>query len=208
MWDKDVRSDVTTMAKKVWICCVEEDMDKEYWKKAYKDTWGKSSERERNLRRFLERQTGLKCDPVGLGAESREYISGDARSNGYEKGDADCMVRGTNIYIEITGPLTKNVGPEESLWFRPDKIENAVRNGDHDVFFAHHCPAAGLWRVIHIDDDFKKRFLEGKFPVRYRMIRRRRERYVEIAADDPCIHPLDDLVAYLKYKGDSGQWTE
>ena len=173
-------------------------MGENYWKEAYKDTWAESSERENRLMEYLEMVAGVKCELFGLGAGSAEYIDGNAEKNKHHKGDADIRIIGTNIYVEATGPLTTAVGPEKALWFRPDKIDNAVRNSSRDVFLAHHCMAVNLWRVIHIDDEFKKQYLKGSYPVIAKNIRGRRETYVEIKAEDPCVRPLAELVEYLK----------
>lgn len=172
-------------------------MDENYWKDAYQDTWDESSKREKRLKVYLERLTGMKCEESGLGAGSSQYISGSAARNGYQKGDADFLIQGTSIYIEVTGPLVKTVQPTAPLWFRTDKLNNAIKNRDHDVFLAHHCMSVDLWRVIHIDQEFKQRFRNYEFKVVTPYIRGRRERYVEIETNDRCIRNLDYLVAYI-----------
>ncbi|MDE7277166.1 MAG: hypothetical protein K2N98_10000 [Lachnospiraceae bacterium] len=173
-------------------------MDENYWKDAYQGTWPAASKRENRLKAYLEKETGMQCIASGLGAGSSQYISGSAARNGYQKGDADFVIKGTNIYIEVTGPLVKTVKPTEPLWFRPDKLNNAIKNSSHVVFLAHHCMAADLWRVIHVDEEFKKRFREYQFPVVTPTIRNLPERYVEIKADDRCVRDLSYLVMYLK----------
>lgn len=172
-------------------------MDTNYWKNAYKKTWDQSSQRENALIEILESATGRRITSAGLGAGTTDYISGSAQENGYEKGDADLHVEGTNIYIEVTGPLSKRVMPAAPLWFRPDKIENAIRNQTHDVFLAHHCTSVNLWRVIHVDEAFKRRYEAGRFPVVQPVINGRRERYIEVDADDICIQSLEYLKSYI-----------
>lgn len=173
-------------------------MNENYWKDAYQNTWDESSKREKRLMTYLEKMTGMKCSEYGLGAGSSQYISGSAAKNGHKKGDADFLIEGTNIYVEVTGPLVTSVQPTAPLWFRPDKLYNAIRNSNHDVFLAHHCMSVDLWRVIHVDQEFKQRFCEYQFPVVTRYIREKRERYVEIETTDRCVRELDYLVAYLK----------
>lgn len=173
-------------------------MDEYYWKKAYANTWGISSERERWLAAYLERETGRKVFLTGFGAGSTAFIPGNAEKNGYQKGDADLYVDGTNIYIEVTGPLVKNVKAADPLWFRPDKLKNAAGNAGHDVFLAHHCMSEDLWRIIHIDNELKEKFAKGQFPVVTPFRQGRRERYVEIAVYDKCIKDLSYLVSYIK----------
>lgn len=172
-------------------------MNENYWKDAYQDTWDESSKREKRLMTYLEKLTGMKCSESGLGAGSSQYIPGSAARNGYQKGDADFLIEGTNVYIEVTGPLVTSVQPTAPLWFRPDKLNNAIKNSNHDVFLAHHCMAADLWRVIHVDQEFKQRFRRYQFRVVTPYIRGRRERYVEIDTNDRCIQNLDYLVEYL-----------
>ena len=123
--------------------------DENYWKDRYQSTGDRSTQREAVLAEYLERKTGRQVEPCGLGAESTAYIAGSVSKNGFEKGDADLHVVGTNVYIEVTGPLEGNVGPQQPLWFRPDKLENAVNNlaNGHDTFLAHNCPrqSCGGW---------------------------------------------------------------
>ena len=55
-----------------------------------------------------------------------------------------------------------------------------------------------LWRVIHVDDEFKQRFRSYQFRVVTPYIRGRQERYVEIETTDRCVRELDYLVEYIK----------
>lgn len=174
-------------------------MDNNYWKNAYQNTWDQSSERENFIVNWIKESTGLTAEVIGLGAGTSDYIDGSANENGYEKGDADLHIIDTNIYIEVTGPLTKSVPVYSALWFRPDKFENAIRNmtNGHDTFFAHHCPSGDLWRIIHIDDNLAQRYQRGEFRVVTPRIRGRLERYVEIPSNDICIKSLEYIRAYL-----------
>lgn len=174
--------------------------DDNYWKDRYQGTWDRSSQREAKLAEYLEQKTGLQVESSGLGARSTEYISGSAAENGFEKGGADLHVVGTNVYIEVTGPLEPNVGPERPLWFRPDKLDNAVEGlaRGHVTFLTHNCPAAKLWRVVRVDDRLARRYRAGEFRRVERRIRGALERYVEIDARDACVRPIRELTAYLK----------
>lgn len=173
-------------------------MSENYWKDAYQSTWEDSSKREKRLKAYLEKMIDVRCTESGLGAGISEYISGSAARNGYQKGDADLWIEGTNVYIEVTGPLTEKVQPSAPLWFRPDKIDNAIKSNDHDVFFAHHCVCGNCWRVIHVDQEFKNRYQENQFKTVFPQIRGRKEKYVEIEATDKCVRKLDYLLDYLK----------
>lgn len=174
-------------------------MDSNYWKRAYKETWDASAEREKFMAQWIKDNTGLDTEIVGLGAGTNVFISGTASEHGYEKGDADLHIKNTNIYIEVTGPLSDKVSSRSPLWFRPDKFNNAVRNArkGHNTFFAHHCPSSDLWRVIHIDDNLITRLFNDEFKVINPIIRGRSETYVEVPANDSCVKPLIYLKTYL-----------
>ena len=175
-------------------------MDENYWKDAYKDTWSDSSEKEAFFAKYVKDNTGLCLKPYGLGAGNDSYISGSAKSHGCHKGDPDYHIIGTNVYVEVTGPLTEKTRSNEPLWFRPDKIKNAIMNQDNDhiTFFAHYTPSAKLWRVIHVDQNFVERYKSNEFNHIKRTIRGRVERYVEILSTDNCIQNLDYLINYLR----------
>lgn len=177
-------------------------MDNNYWKNAYKDLWGESSKREEYMAQWITENTGLNVEIVGLGAGTNDFISGSANENGYEKGDADLHIINTDVYVEVTGPLSSNVSIYSPLWFRPDKFNNAVRNSriGHDTFFAHHCPSQNLWRIIHIDSELIDRLFKHEFKVVHPFIRGKRETYVEVPANDECIQPLEYLKQYLLEK--------
>lgn len=174
-------------------------MDTNFWKDAYKDLWLSSSKKESEIADFITKNTGLVVIPVGLGAESSDFISGSASQNGYEKGDPDLKIENTNIYLEVTGPLSDKVKSSEPLWFRPDKIDNAKSKfGSHDTFLLHNCSGENLWRVIHIDESFIAKYDAGHFKTVSPYIRGNKEKYVEISADDECVKPLSVLMEYLK----------
>ena len=177
-------------------------MDNNFWKNAYKDTWESASERERFMIRWIKANTGLTAIPTGLGAGTDDFIDGSAAENGLEKGDPDLHIQNTDVYIEVTGPLSDRVPTSSPLWFRPDKCNNAILNArkGHDTFFAHHCPSKDLWRVIHIDNEMIQRMRSGEFKVISTVIRGNTERYVEIPATDRCVKPLEFLKHYLLEK--------
>lgn len=176
-------------------------MNENFWKDAYKDTWAQSSDRENWMIEFIKRETGKTAVDSGLGAGTDTYINGSAKTNGYEKVDADLHILGTNIYVEVTGPLKKSVPEAAPLWFRPDKLNNAIKNREiHDTFLAHHCPSTNRWRIIHVDARFIDRCYNREFKVVNPIIRGNRERYVEILTTDRAIRGLDFLIDYIRSK--------
>lgn len=177
-------------------------MDKDYWKRAYESTWADASKREEYIIDWVKENTGLTAKPTGLGAGTTTFIHGSAEDNGYEKGDADLHILNTDVYLEVTGPLSTKVSVNSPLWFRPDKFNNAVLNArkGHDTFFVHHCPSQNLWRAIHIDRELIQRLYHNEFKIVFPVIRGRRERYVEVLAEDNCVKPLEFLKQYLLNK--------
>lgn len=73
-------------------------MDSNYWKNAYRDTWDMSAKRENAIIKWIADTTGLTAKSIGLGAGTKDFISGSADENGHQKGDADLLVVGTNIH--------------------------------------------------------------------------------------------------------------
>ena len=147
---------------------------------------------------IIYENTGHPVTGYGLGAGSTEYIEGSAEANGHKKGDADLHVESTNIYIEVTGPLSKFVDRTADLWFRPDKIENAIMNlGRHDTFLAHYLPKEDLWRIIHVDDEFVTRYRKGEFPTYTEIIRGQTETYTHVPSTYHRIGMVRHLNAYI-----------
>ncbi len=58
--------------------------------------------------------------------------------------------------------------------------------------------SADLWRIIHVDDEFKQRFRNDEFQVKHHNIRGREEQYVEINVGDRCVRDLSYLINYIK----------
>jgi hypothetical protein len=173
--------------------------DFNYWKNQYKDTWGQSSQRETAIARYLEEATGRTIKPVGLGAGSADFLSGSAAAHGHAKGDADLVVDGTNIYLEVTGPLVPSVVIDAALWVRPDKVDNARRNKDsHETWVVHHLPKNDLIRVIYLGDQFWTALDAGDFPIVTPRIRGALERYHSIPATHSCVQPCGALIDRLK----------
>ena len=174
-------------------------MDENFWKKAYQSTWDLSEKRENDMINWIKSNTGFIAEPAGLGAGTSQFIDGSAKRNGYQKGDADLHIIDTNLYIEVTGPLSDRVSVNSPLWFRPDKFANAISNleNGHDTFFAHHCPSKNLWRIIHIDEKIVARYNRSEFRIVTPFIRGIQERYVEIESTDNCIRSLEYLKKYL-----------
>lgn len=172
--------------------------DADYWKKQYKETWAQSSQRELTIAKLLEDESGKKIEPVGLGAGSADFLSGTASERGYTKGDADFIVAGTNIHLEVTGPLVKSVDERQDLWVRPDKIANAKQNvANHETWVIHHLPKGDLIRVVLLGDEFFNALDNNEFLIVTPRIRGSQERYYAIPVVHRCVKSLDALIDRL-----------
>lgn len=173
--------------------------DFNYWKRQYKDTWEQASDRESTIMAYLKQASGRSIELVGFGSGSTSFLQGPALSYGHEKGDADLLVTGTNIYLEVTGPLVKTVTPEADLWVRPDKIENARKyKASRETWIVHHLPMKDLIRVVRIDSRFWSSLKADEFPTVEPMIRGVRERYYSIPAAHHCVRSCSELIQRLK----------
>lgn len=180
--------------------------DFDYWKKQYKETWGRSSQRETAIAEYLAQASGEKIKPVGLGAGSADFLSGSASAHGHVKGDADLVVVGTSIYLEVTGPLVPSVDQNQDLWVRPDKVANANKNKiSHETWVVHHLPKNNLIRVVPLDSGFWQALEAGVFPIVTPRIRGVQERYHAIPATHSCVKSCSVLIQRLTNISTKGQ---
>lgn len=173
--------------------------DYDYWKKKYHPTQDASARREQIIAERLERLTGRKVRIVGFGAGSEEFLPGTAKSHGYEKGEPDLLVGGTNIVVEVTGPNVP-VRLTDTLWIRPDKIANAKAHiGDKETWVAHCLADNSTVRVIKIDKDFINEYEKGIYKTgRHSTRRGTTETMVEVPADEKCVRKFEILVERIK----------
>lgn len=171
--------------------------DNNFWKKAYKDLWEKASTKEETLRIIIQKTTGLELEPFGLGAESIDFINGSAKENNNEKGAPDYHIKNTNIYVEVTGPVSDAAKPQNGLWIRPDKLNYAYKYlGKKDEFFVLYFPSVKEWYVLHFTEEFANHASDFKSikPI----IRGIQEKYIEIPYNCKYINSLDYLIKYLQ----------
>lgn len=172
--------------------------DDNYWKEKYKDTWPQANEKEIALKEIIEARTSYKLVPYGLGADSSEFFSGSAKEYGKEIGAPDWQIEDTNIFLEVTGPNTDKVSRSAPLWFRPDKIENAIKYLDeHYTFLAHYLPSEDEWRLIFVSKGFAKRYQSKDFPTKIMMIRGTKEKYTEIPSTYENIISIERFIEWL-----------
>lgn len=171
----------------------------DYWKERYKALWDEAGKRESEIAELIRASTSLAVKFVGLGTGTGEYISGNAQSHGFEKGGADLWIVDTNIYLEVTGPLTDAVKPHAALWIRPDKVENALKHlADHETWVVHCLKLNHLRRVIALDDVFQSYYSRGVFKLVHPKINGAMETYLEIPSGHVVVKPFAYLLDRLK----------
>lgn len=174
-------------------------MDPNFWKNKYKELWPESKTKEEKLRFLIENETKFSLEPFGVGAESNEYIvSTDINE---DKGAPDYHIKGTNIYIEVTGPLSNYVKPENGFWIRPDKIEYARKHSNkNNEYIVLYFPSVDQWYSIHLNEDFFQDMEKNKkndYKLVYPTIRGKTEKYIEIKFSNPLIRKIDNMIAEL-----------
>lgn len=174
-------------------------MNENFWKDRYQGQWELASERERIVKHKIEATTGCRLiSGPGLGVARAEYIPGAARRHGAERGGADWQIEGSNIYIEVTGPLSPRVQAADPLWIRPDKIDSAMAHPERDIWVVHALHDNETLRVVHIDHEFKLAYQNQRFRIVHPRIRGTRETYVQIPARSKYVKPFNVLLDFVR----------
>lgn len=164
------------------------------FKNKYADTWVTTKEKERYVADFIRKNGGVEVEFSGFGAGDTTFYQGSAEDYGFEKGDPDLHIEGTNIYIEVTGQIdVQNIDHiYEDLWFRPDKILNAISHPEKETWLCHVFRffddkaqrVRNITRLILVDEVFISNFEEGRFAIREVHTKRGgEETFVAISAD-------------------------
>jgi hypothetical protein len=170
----------------------------DFWKNRYKSYWGIAATKEEKVKTLIERECNCSCKDAGLGTGQTTFLSGTAKSRGFEKGSSDLHVEKTNIFVEVTGPNLDSVGKDAGLWVRPDKIEYAIRHPENDVWVVHVLQKDFFLRAIHLDEDFKKDYKNGEVKIVHRFIRGTQETMTEIPANSKHVVAFDQLCSAIK----------
>lgn len=173
--------------------------DADFWKRRYQQLWQSSSRKEALVARLIHELTGFCVREAGLGAGSTDFLSGSAESHGHDRGDADLEVLETNVWIEVTGPISKNVTADAPLWIRPDKIQNArAHMPSRKTVVVHQLALDGLLRVVSLNDYFYECLDRGEFATVRPKIRGTQETYISIDSSHRVVRPFDRLITYLE----------
>lgn len=179
------------------------------FKNKYANTWADSNKKESYIAKYVSKQTGLNVLFCGFGAGETTYYNGAAEEFGFEKGDPDLHIEGTNIFIEVTGPI--DVKPIRlvyaDLWFRPDKIKNAIKHPEKDTWLCHvfryfdkkENRIRKITRMIRVDGAFITNYANGLFTTKTVTTKRGgEETFVAIPSDYEGIMYISDFCSYIK----------
>ena len=172
--------------------------DYDFWKPHYEDEWPAAAAKEEKIKIIIEKECKCDVDYVGLGTGTTKYLKGSAQSRGFEKGGSDLQVRGTNLFIEVTGPNTENVSEEAVLWIRPDKIQHYINHPENDYWVVHVLKKNFHIRTVHITNDFKEDYKKGHFAIDHPPIRGRIETYTAVPADSKYVEEIQPLFEAVK----------
>lgn len=172
---------------------------KNYWKHQYKGQWEDARRKEEAVKELIESNTGYTVEYHGLGAGSDEFIDGSAEDNDQLKGDADLIIQGTNIKVEVTG-ANKDMPLSSDIWIRPDKIDIVKTDTSHRKVVVHITTYKGkvYYRLINIGKKFLQAYDSDEFPIIHPTVRGNEETYVSIPADSSYVTTIDKLIEYLK----------
>ena len=174
--------------------------DYNYWKNKYKTLWSSFATREEQVKTIIENETDFKVEYFGTGAGTTRFIDGKSD----EKGSPDLHVIGTDIYIEVTGPLSDKVKEGSPLWVRPDKLNYVYKHMyDKNEFIINNFKSKAIWYVIHFDEETmsyaKKAKKEGTDYTKITpTIRDAKEAYIEISPNTRYVNNLQSIIDYLK----------
>lgn len=123
------------------------DVDKEYWKKRYKDKWEVGNKREKIFKDLFEKW-GYTVKKFGFEALSNEYNPKSPNEKG--KPDFFVEINKKEVFFEVTGTDVLSVKPEADIWLRPDKVEY-INNHNLRCFCVHILSSIDLIRFIDMN---------------------------------------------------------
>lgn len=104
-------------------------------KEAFKGTWELSAKKEKFVKGCILQFTTYVVIDEGFGAGSTGYIEGASGDHGYEKAAPDLQLQGTNLCIEVTGPL-RAIRRGEDLLINVSKVQYAFNHPEREYWVA------------------------------------------------------------------------
>jgi len=169
-------------------------------KEAFKGTWELSAQKEAFVKDSIERCAGVKVLDVGFGAGSTEYIKGSSGSHGFDKAAPDLKVEGTNLVIEVSGPL-RSMSQKADLLVNTSKVEYALEHPELEYWFAHSNGVTrnreGV-RMIRIGKQFRQGMDRGEICYTQFESRGMQQMFWSIPADHYTVCRFDTFLMYLQ----------
>lgn len=173
---------------------------KTVFKDAFDGTWSASSKKERFVKETLERWTGKTIIDDGFGAGQDERIEGSSSSHGFEVSAPDLQVLGTDVCIEVTGPLNP-INVRKELLVNVSKVKYAFEHPEREYWVAHVNGVTDKRRdvrMIRVGKQFHDAVTRGEI-VREQFIARGVTNFFHaIPVDHPVVITFDRFINYIK----------
>jgi len=162
-------------------------LDKEYWKKLYKDDWPAGSRRVKKIGELLE-SCGFNVEPYGFMPDSSEYSKESPKEKGIP--DLKISLSKLDVLLEVTGTI-RSRGIDD-VWIRDDKFEYAENHPDQDCWVGHILEDSNLIRFMKLEN-------KTKYPLREIQLKVM-EKYRVVPDGDSVLKTPEEFKSYLKSK--------
>ena len=173
-----------------------------HMKEAFKGTWELSAQKEAFVKSQIERFTDLKVVEQGFGAGSTDYIEGASGDHGYEKAAPDLQVLGTNVCIEVTGPL-RPIRVQDDLLINVSKIKYAFEHPEREYWVAHSNGVTknrqGV-RMIRVGQQFDEAISRGVIVREQFESRNVMQFFHAVPCDHHVVISFDKFILYLQMR--------
>jgi len=173
-----------------------------HMKEAFKGTWAESAKKEAFVKECIERLTGHVVIDEGFGAGSTDYIEGASGDHGYEKAAPDLQIQGTNICVEVTGPL-RPIRRGSDLLINVGKVKYAFNHPEREYWVAW---SNGVTQnrqgvlMIRVGEQFARAQRRGIIVREQFKSRNVMQFFHAVPADHHCVISFDKFLHYLKKK--------
>lgn len=169
------------------------------FKEVFKGTWVGSAKKEAFVKDQIELYTERTVLEKGFGAGSTEYIEGASGDHGFDKAAPDFEIQGTNIVVEVTGPL-RPIRMGSNLLINTGKVEYALDHPEKEYWMA--------WlngvvrrrtdtRFVRVGEKFREGIVAGVIVHEQFESRGFQQFFVSIPFNHPSVCTFDRFIQYL-----------
>lgn len=169
-------------------------------KEAFKGTWELSAQKEAFVKVNIELHAGVTVIESGFGAGSTEYIPGASGRYGFDKAEPDFTIEGTNVVIEVTGPL-EAVDLNKDLFINLSKVKFALWHPELEYWVAHSngltANREGI-RMIRVGKKFDEGITRGEIVQEHFEHRGVTQMFWAVPPDHHTVCTFDLFLIYLR----------